>query len=372
MQYLRYIYLLLLLCLGLWTTTAHAAKVAEHVLTYPSVGPNGETLMLSGKVSVPMRRQPKGLILLTHYTISANSEAPSLTTSIEAKKFRDDYVLVMPDYIGYGATADRFPPYLHGALTAQNCVDMLFASRATIDSLRPGVYTDSIYIVGFSQGGATAVWTLRLLEEQYAERVHVRGCLAGSGPYDVAATYDVAVAEQTVGFPLTVPLLVMGTSEAYGLQLRQEDFFTPKLREAFEPYVASKQYSVVAVFGRMSNRHLDTWLTPAGMDKSQPETRRFYSGLLRSSLVHFPVDAATGKTLSAPATDDEIICPEWRPKAPVYIFHSTTDDLVTFRNAEHLRRCWSDLPNVTYDFGNYGGHLPSMYRFLSSARKRLK
>lgn len=367
MQYFRYI-CLLLLSLGFWTS-ARAARVTECVLTYPSVGPNGETLMLSGKISVPTRRKPKGLILLTHYTIGGNSEAPSQYTSIEAKAFRNDYVLVMPDYIGYGATVDRFPPYLHGELTARNCVDMLFAARSTIDSLRPGVYTDSIYIVGFSQGGATALWTLRLLEEQYADRVYVRGCLAGSGPYDVAATYDEAVAEQTVGMALTVPLLVMGTSEAYGLQLRKEDFFTPMLSEMFEPYIASKRYSVLTLFGRMSDRRLDRWLTPAGMDKSQPETRRFYLGLLRSSLVHYPIDT----TSASPATlGSEIICPTWRPKAPVYVFHSTTDDLVTFRNAEHLRRCWSDLPNVTYDFGNYGGHLPSMYRFFNTAPKRLK
>lgn len=339
------------------------ARPLEQVVYYQSVGPNGDSLLLSGKVSVPRGKQPKGLILLPHYTISANKEAPSQYTSYEAKKFRDEYVLVMPDYIGYGATAELFHPYLQGSLTAQNCVDMLFASRSTIDSLCPGAYTDSIYIVGFSQGAATALWILRLLEERYSDRIHVKACAAGSGPYDVAATYDVAVSENKVGMPMVVPMLIMGTSEAYNLHLRPEDFFSLALNKVYEKYIVSKKYTVSSLYSLMSNHRVDYWMTAAGMDKSQPETKRMYEGLLRSSLVHYPLDNSA---------EEAVICPSWRPKAPVYIFHSTADDIVTFRCAEHLRRCWSDLPNVTYDFGNYGGHLRSLYTFFPRAYSRIR
>ena len=340
------------------------ARTIEQVVCYPSVGVNGEALTLSGKVTVPKGKRPKGVILLTHYTISADKEAPSRYMSYETKPFREEYVLVMPDYIGYGATADMFPPYLHGALTAQNCVDMYLATQLMIDSLCPGLCTDSITIVGFSQGGATAIWTLRLLEEQYAERIPVKACLAGSGPYDVATTYDVAVAENKVGMPLTVPLLVMGTSAAYDLGLRQEDFFTPALSKMYEKYIVPKKYTVSAIYSRMSDHRLSHWMTEAGMDKSQPETKRMYEGFLRSSFVHYPIDEYE--------KEEPVICPTWKPQAQVYIFHSTTDDIVTFRCAEHLRRCWSDLPNVTYDFGNYGGHLSSMVRFFYIAPKVLE
>ena len=339
-----------------------SARAIEQVICYRSVGVNGDSLLLSGKVSVPKNKQPKGLILLPHFTIAANSEVPSLSTPYEAKAFRDNYVLVMPDYIGYGATADLFPPYLHGALTAQNCVDMLFASRPTIDSLCPGAYTDSIYIVGFSQGAASALWTLRLLEEHYADRVHVKACVAGSGPYDVAATYDVSVAENKIGMPMAVPLLVMGTSAAYNLHLSPEYFFTPTLNKVFDKYIVSKKYGLVSLSYRMSNRHLDHWMSANGMDKSLPETQRMYQGFLRSSLVHYPLDESA---------EEEAIILTWKPRTHVYVFHSTTDDVVMFRCAEHLRRSWSDLPNVTYDFGNYGSHLRSLFKFFSIAEKEV-
>lgn len=339
-----------------------SARVVEHILYYSSTDQRGDTLTLSGKISVP--EQPKGIILLPHYTISANDEVPSNTTSPEAKYLRDEYVLVMPDYIGYGITRERVHPYLRGDVTARNCVDMLFASWPVLDSLQVTLPKDSIYIVGFSQGGASALWTLKLIEEQYSDRICVKQCFAGSGPYDVAATYDVAVAQNMVWLPIVIPMLIMGTSEAYDLGLKREDFFTPELDKRYDDYVLSKERTITYTFFRMPSHKVDYWLTAYGADKRNPETRRMYEGLLQSSLVHYPLDTC--------AIGQEEICPEWRPKAPVYVFHSYDDRIVTFHCAEHLQRCWSDCNNVTFDFGHYGNHIRSLMTFYPRVKKQLK
>lgn len=338
------------------------AKVTEQVLYYTSVDQHGDTLTLSGKVSVPER--PKGIILLPHYTIAANHEVPSTSTPGEAKYLRDDYVLIMPDYIGYGVTRNRVHPYLRGDLTARNCVDMLFASWPLLDSMQVSLPKDTIRIVGFSQGGATALWILKLLEEEYADRVHVKSCYAGSGPYDVAATYDVSVAQNKVGMPMVIPMLVMGTSEAYDLGLERKVFFTTELDKHYDDYVLSKEHSFTVLFFRMLSRKVDYWLTAYGMNKMQPDTRRMYDGLLRSSLVHYPLDTCY--------VGQEIICMDWRPKTQVYVFHSYDDRIVTFRCAEHLKRCWQDLPNVTYDFGHYGSHMRSMLTYFPRVQDLLR
>ena len=335
----------------------------DQTVHYQSVGPQGEPLTLSGKVSVPMAKQPKGIVLFEHYTISANSEAPSAGWTADAKYLRDDYVLIMPDYIGFGATKDRISPYLDGVLTARNSVDMLLAAKPVIEQLRAGVYSDSIFIVGYSQGGAAALWTLKLLEEQYADKFHVKGCYAGSGPYDVAATYDLAVSGNKIFLPLTIPLLVLGTSEAYGLDLQRKDFFTPAMDKYYDDLMASKTNTVVTIALRVPIYRLSYWMTADGRDKSQAETQRLYRGLLRSSLVHYPMDAN-------PLFQDSI-CPQWRPKAPTYIFHSTKDDIVPFTNAVHLRRCWADAPNVTFDFGYYGNHFGGIMVFFNRVNKMM-
>ena len=334
----------------------------EHVLLYGSVDQHGDSLVLSGKISVP--DDPKGIILLPHFTVASNDEVPSTSTTIEAKYLMDDYVLVMPDYIGYGASRDRVHPYLRGDLTARNCADMYFASLPVLDSMGVRLAKDTLSIVGFSQGGASALWTLKLLEEEYSDRVHVKQCLVGSAPYDVAATYDVAVSQNKVGMPMVIPMLVMGTSEAYDLHLKREMFLTKYMNDRYDSYVARKEQSFVVLYFKMLNHRVDKWLTAYGADKTQPETRRLYDGLLRSSLVHYPLDTCE--------VGQEVICPNWRPKAEVYVFHSYTDRIVTFRCAEHLRRCWGEMPNVTYDFGDYGSHLRSSKAFYPKVVEKLK
>lgn len=266
----------------------------------------------------------------------------------------------MPDYIGYGVTEDRIHPYLHGALTAQNSVDMLLSAMPVLDSLNANIPLDSIYIVGFSQGGAAAVWILKLLEEQYSDRIHVRKCFAGSGPYDVAVTYDEAVMRNKITLPMIVPMLVLGTSEAYNLNLQPDDFLTPAMQRTYLRYIKDKNIGVIPMFFRTPNHRLSHWMTEAGMDKTTPLGSDLYQGLIRSSLVHYSICA-----------DSDSICPIWTPKAPLYIFHSYNDDVVSFRCAEHFHRRYADLPQITWDFGSYGSHLTSLRRFLTTVRKLL-
>lgn len=329
------------------------AQTRKTVLLYPSVDQHGDSLTLSGLVSVPTSKPAKGIILVPHYTILANDETPSNKPTYEARFYQDEYVLLMPDYIGYGVTRDRVHPYLAGELTARNCVDMVLGAQPMLDSMQLGIPLDSIYIVGYSQGGFSALWTLRVIEESYADRIHVLGCFTGAGPYDVAVTYDESLARKKIKMPALVPLMIIGIDEAYDLHLDRSAIMTPAAEKIYREYIATKDYSVLQVYLKTGNHCLRRWLTAAGMDKSHPETQRLYEGLLRSSIV------------------GENSCPPWTPKAPLYIFHSTNDDVVTVRCARHLQRCFADLPNVTFDIDKYGHHISASRVFNERVREML-
>ena len=212
-----------LIVVGAWSTATASGKTMERVICYPSVDQDNRPVQLSGKLSVPQDQQPKGIILLPHFTIGSNKEAPSNRLTKDAQMLKDDYVLIMPDYLGYGISRERAHPYLHGELTARNTVDMYLYTRPILDSLALGIPTDSIYIVGYSQGGATALWTLRLIEEQYTGQIYVKHCFVGSAPCDVATTYDEAVLHNRASVPALIPLLTYGTNEAYRLNLAMEE-----------------------------------------------------------------------------------------------------------------------------------------------------
>jgi len=331
-------------------------------MEYRSVDQRGDSIVLSGKVFIP-KGKAKQVVLIPHFTIAADKEVPSNCTPMEATFLKKNYILVMPDYLGYGASVDRAHPYLHGELTARNCADMLWAVQEKMEKDSIEVENDSLLIVGFSQGAATAMWTLRLLETEYAERVRISHCYAGSGPYDVASTYDKVIRDGWTGLALVVPMLVTGTSEAYGLNLDYETIFTPTLLKNYQRWIMAKKYDVISLALRMPYKQIDHWLTADGQDKTQGEGKRMYEGFMRSSLVFIPTDPLNiypEKTLN------------WKPKTPITLFHSTTDDLVPYENADHL---WTMLERegVTPEiiFGDYGGHISSMVHFLRMVKKRL-
>lgn len=346
----------LFLCLPL------SAEVLERAVLYRSVDQHGDSLTVSGRLMVPQDSTPKGIMLIPHYTIFSNNEAPSNNPTHDAKVFRDNYVILQPDYVGYGVTVNRTHPYLYGDLAARNTVDLYLTMLPVLDSMALGIPLDSVYILGYSQGGATAVWTLKLIEEEYADRIHVRKCFAGGGPYDVATTFDESFLHAQYAMPMIIPMLVMGTSASYDLDLQQDFFFTNALQRAYAKWIEPKNVKPVDIYLRMPNHLLCYWLTPQSMDKSQPQTQRLYKGLLRSSLVHYPIVE----------NDTDSVIPTWTPKAPLYIFHSTNDDIVTVRCSQHLQRCYADQPNIVWDFGKYGHHIQAVRVFVDRVKQLLE
>jgi len=339
-----------------------SAEVMERAVLYRSVDQHGDSLTVSGRLMVPQDTTPKGIVLLPHYTIFCNDEAPSNHPTHDAVTLRDRYVVLQPDYVGYGVTVDRVHPYLYGNVAARNTVDLYIAMLPVLDSMALRIPLDSVYIVGYSQGGATALWTLKLIEEEYADRIHVIKCFAGGGPYDVATTYDETLLSGRYAIPMNIPILLLGTSVAYDLDLQQDYFFTPAMKRAYAKWIAPKNVKPMDIYFRMLNHRLRHWLTPQAMDKSLPQTQRLYEGLMRSSLVHYPIMAE----------DTDSIVPTWTPKAPLYVFHSTNDDIVPFRNAQHLRRRYADLPNITWDFDKFGHHIHSSRVFITRVKEMLE
>ena len=75
---------------------------------------------------------PDNICLVEHYTITSDAEAPSNSYPLEAH-ITGNSVVVMPDYLGYGHTAERLHPYLNYDLAAVNSIDAL---KATTTPLR--------------------------------------------------------------------------------------------------------------------------------------------------------------------------------------------------------------------------------------------
>lgn len=325
----------------------YANSVVQIAGTYTGHDFDGTPLTQSGKIIIPKKGPIRNIILLSHYTVGANYEVPSETFPIEALYAGKGYAIVAADYIGFGVTRQRIHPYLHAESTAQSVVDLLLAAQGYLKHIGRAPEDEAVILFGYSQGGAATLATMRLLEQEYDGQVKLKQVYAGAGPYDLTATYDVSIEQNITGIPCAVPMIVQGINEGEHLGLKMKDFIQPHLLEHFDEWINSKNYTVGQINGFINAKSIDKILTPEGRDHSSPETAKLYKALMRNSVLNFT------------------------PKAPLFLFHSTTDNTVPFINSLKAERAFKGKADFRMDFGDYGKHQQGFLKFVSVVGKEL-
>ena len=308
---------------------------------YWSKTPQGDSLLVSGKIYLPKTRQLKGIVVANHYTIATDMEAPSNLFQMDCVYAMKGYAVIMPDYVGYGLTREEVHPYLHWRNAAQTAVDLLDCMPALLEYYGYTYPTD-VVITGYSQGGAVALGVARLLEERENSPYPwtIRKLYAGAGPYDPAATYDYCVEADSIGIPGAVPMIVMGLSDAYGLDFQLEDFFHEPLCSNYDEWVGSKNYTVGQIGELMGSGRMRVLMKSEVLDKNHPLAMQLYKALQANSNVGYDL------------------------QAPAYFLHSVEDDVVPVINSEKLAAEMPDSSGVIYDFERYGSHMEASIPFM--------
>ena len=324
---------------------------ARHVIelsgVYESIDENGDPIILSGKVLLPANGKVKRCILVSHYTIASNVEAPSNTFPLEGVLVKLGYAIIMPDYIGYGATADKIHPYLVMELTARNVLDMYKAVIPFLEKTGCKPEFDDIYLMGYSQGGATTMAVQHLIEH-HEEDVKIRRVFAGGGPYDVKTTYDRFVETDLASYPCAVPIMMQGMVVGNKLNLDMSELMADYIYKNLDNWVNSKRYTAQQINQMIGTNVTHELLTPKGMDRTSKEVSELYKAMTNNSILSY----------------------SWVPKAPVFIMHSINDETVPFENASRAKSKWQGA-NIQYSLGYYGGHIITCVRFIYAVQTLL-
>ncbi len=329
-------------------------KVVEIVGTYPSIDRDFNEITLSGKVMLPKGKKPKRMILVSHYTVGSNAEAPSNCFSLEGVLVKLGYGLIIPDYQGYGITADKVHPYLVMLETAVNVTDMYFAVKEWLKAVDMAPEYDDIYLMGYSQGGATTMAVEYLIEVAYSDPadslyIPIHRVFAGGGPYDVKATYERFVTTDVAGYPVAVPLVLQGMIKGNNLNMQMSDLMQPWLCEKMDEWINSKRYTTAQLNQLIGTKVTHELLTEEGMDQTSDKVAELYKAMTANSVVAY----------------------NWQPQASVYILHSMDDETVPYTNASNAKAKWRDA-NITYNFGHYGTHVKTCLRFIYSVQTLLE
>ena len=249
-------------------------------VSYRSQDDNARPVNLSGLVVLPQGGAPKGLVIFNHGTTADPNLSPSRYTggakpaeveSVILAFASGGYAVAMPDYLGLGDHKGAHP-YPLGNINSRSAIDLIAPARALAD--RQNVNVGSrLFVAGYSEGGAVAMWTVRNLEQKSGAIYDVFAAAAMEGPYDLSgSTRDWLLDEPTDQEGFVIRLYLMSYMVYYfhknrGVKLT--DYFKPLMALAIsQAYGANrsdedivKRLAVTAILMRSKNS-IDNVVTP--------------------------------------------------------------------------------------------------------------
>lgn len=128
------------------------------------------------------------------------------------------FIVVMPNYLGYGNSSLDYHPYLNAEAQAVDMVDGLRAAKTLLVTGDAAVPSSQLFISGYSQGGHVAMAAHKVIERDHGAEFTVTASAPMSGPYNLVGFGDVVAGPGPVnlGATIFVPLLLTSYQRSYG------------------------------------------------------------------------------------------------------------------------------------------------------------
>ena len=327
---------------------------------YPSVSPKGDTIMLSGLVTIPVLNDNKPNSVLVYHRIMASSYtiAPSNNLPIEAVLTADNTVCVFPDYYGCGITEGE--PFGYTALNyhARCATDCVITAFQIIKN--EGIELDDDYYtwnVGYSQGAGYALAMHKYIEtslsDSLATLINLKWSLCGDGVYTPIELYKYVLSKSNMGSTPAVYLeglrSIFYTHKDCLGDLQISDFLSDEaLDKKLDSLLLDYDDSLWDMGDRLGelveNKDPKHYFSPMALDTN--------SALFHAMTTAFDLDdCASG----------------WHPSSLVVLYHSKNDNCIPY---QHTIEAYSMLTEnngncFLYTPGINGSHVQTSVLFFS-------
>ena len=188
-------------------------NVTVYKVTYATSFKNS-SIIASGLICVPKTTGSYPMLSFQNGTNTKNTNAPSMDISNSSFALIEGiasagYIILIPDYIGFGASSDILHPYHHRESNNSAITDLIRAAEEFLSS-KPGGATGNgkLYLMGYSQGGWATLSALNYLEQNPIATEQVQAVSCGAGSYDLMAMTNYLLTIQTFPTPLYLPYFV--------------------------------------------------------------------------------------------------------------------------------------------------------------------
>ena len=150
-----------------------------------------QTIHASGLVYLPKAAGNYPVLCFQNGTNTLHSLAPSVILNSEMLFMLESvaslgFIVVIPDYIGFGESSNLPHPYLLAQSTTQSILDMLRAmNEFTSDDKNVAKPTKDLFIYGYSQGGWATMLLQKEIETTYSSEFNLIASSCAAGPYSL-------------------------------------------------------------------------------------------------------------------------------------------------------------------------------------------
>ncbi len=282
-------------------------------LSYYTTLEAGVIVKASGIVALPKAKLGASpLLSYQHATIFKDTAAPSndplfdMTPILAASA---GFVSVAPDYIGYGISKSLTHPYIQSIPTANSVIDLLRAAKSYLQG-RGIVLNNQLFLAGYSEGGYATLAAHQRIESEFADEFTVTSSIAGGGPYDIRGTADHIILNETT---LESPAYFGYVVHAYD---RMYDLDNLTLRA-----IASPHHMTI-------DNYYDGNSTGSSINAILPRnTDELFNAYFQSDYAGIVGELRLKYYLEQNNVYD------WKPAAPVMLFHGQNDTYVNYSNA---------------------------------------
>lgn len=289
--------------------TLVSSPVKVYKMVYKTEVNNRET-EASGLICLPAGEGEYPVLCFQNGTNTENSNAPSeffispLYQMVEIAA-STGYIVVIPDYPGFGESSDIPHPYLIKEPTVRSIIDMLYALNEVPDEIMDGASVLHEYnLIGYSQGGWATLALHKAMELEYGDDFTLKGSVCGAGPYNLSQLFGEMINTDYYSMPVYLGYIINAYS-AY-------DQFTTGVDEILsQPYAGllSSLYT-----GQLSSDEINAELTTSIPDLLTPG---FIEGFASSPVYSTVREALVRNSITG-----------WRTEVPLFLVHGDSDTQV--------------------------------------------
>ena len=322
-------------------TSSTTKTVDLFKIRYFSHDEKGHVVVLSGLVAWPRGGAPKGLVLYNHGTTADRKMSPSLfrgasdnsETELAVLLFASNgFAVALPDYLGLGDNLGAHPFPL-GKINARSAVDLIVPARA-LATQRKVVVGSRLFVTGYSEGGAVALWTLRVLESQAnsAQANSAQTNLTSpvfaaaplSGPYDLSGATRQSLVERAPNATAFAARLYLLAYSVYSFHknrgVKLVDYFKPSMAATIND-VFNKKLSDENIIKRLA---LTAFLMRSKNSLQNVVTPRFWNALQTRD---------TRDPLIRELQNND--CTNWSPRTKTLLVALQNDQIVVSANTRN-------------------------------------